>query len=710
MDIDKLVNSPNIAEDLDDQALAAIASECMSGYQDDLSSRAEWEEWYADGLKLALQAMEAKTTPWEGCSNVKFPLLTIAALHFHARAYPALMSMAEPVQCKVHWADPDGIIQARANRISRHMSFQVTEEDEDWEEQHDKMLLALPIVGTAFKKSYFDSVKKINKSELVLAQDLVVNYWAKDLATAGRVTHRLYFSKNDILERVRRGVYLDKQLSPRAPDTDPISEAKDEAQRRYPGGNDGTTPFEVLEQHCWHDLDEDGYAEPYIVTLCNGQILRIVANYFEESITRNSRNEVICISPGEWFTKYGFIPSPDGGFYDLGFYKLLGPLNESINTMINQLIDAGTMNNLQSGFLGRGIKMKSGEFNFRPGEWKRLESSGDDLKSGILPLPTKEPSGILLQLLTFLVGYGERIAGATETQVGENPGQNTPAETMRTMNTNGQRIFNGTYKRLWRSQRAEYRKLYKLNTLYFQHNRNYKEMTAGDMPFVGPQDYIQGDIDIRPSADPNIVSEEERKQQAMMVMSNALQIPGHKVYAAVKRAYEVLKVPDIEAVFPDPEGPNAIQQGPSVEQQKLQLEMQKLQLQQQELQMDHQHVTLKLQNEAQLNGAKIMELQAKAILALEEAKGVSTGHEIAMIQSQIAAAKNHQESLLRTIELMRGGKGGTGETGMAKAPTNKAFFGPPAGVENGNDGNMGGQRVQNDGGQPKSPRGSGDSD
>lgn len=703
MDIKKLVNSANIAEDMDKEQLASIAAEAMAGYREDLSSREEWEDWYAEGLKLALQVTEEKTTPWANCANVKFPLLTVAALHFHAMAYPALMSMADPVQCRVHFPDSDGIAQARANRISRHMSFQILEEDEDWEEQHDKMLLALPIVGTAFKKTYFDPVTKINRSELVLARDLVVNYWAKDITSARRLTHRLYFSKNDVLERVRRGVYLDIPMSISPPDTDPITEAKDETQSRYPSTNDGTTPFEVLEQHCWKDLDEDGYEEPYIVTLCNGQVLRIVANYFKESITFNDRKEVVCISPGEWFTKYGFIPSPDGGFYDLGFYKLLGPLNESINTMLNQIIDAGTLNNLQSGFLGRGVKMKGGEFNFRPGEWKRIESSGDDLGKNIIPLPTKEPSPVLLQLLTFLVGYGERIAGATETQVGENPGQNTPAETMRTMDSNGRRIFNGIYKRQWRNMRAEFRKMYTLNCLYFQHNKNYADMTKGDKPFIGKQDYVLDDVDIRPSADPNIVSEEERKQQAMIVMQNALQIPGHKVYNAVKRAYEVLKVPDIEEVFPDPEGPNAIQQGPSVEQQKLQLEMQKLQLQAQEMQMDHQHAMLKLQNEAQLNGAKIMELQGKAILALEEAKGVSTGHEIAMIQNQIAAAKNHQESLLRTIEMMRGNKDGERTTGVAKSPTNKAFFGPPAGTEDGDNGSMGSKGVQNGGRQPKSP-------
>lgn len=704
MDIKKLVESPNIAELLDDKKLAGIGAEAQRGYEEDKESRASWEEWYAESLKLALQVMEEKTTPWPKCSNVKFPLLTIAALHFHARAYPALLSMASPVQCRVHFADPGGIKAARAERISRHMSYQVLEEDESWEEHHDRMLISLPIVGTAFKKSYFDPVRKINRSELVLARDLVVNYWTKDLKTAPRATHILYFQKNDILERVRRGIYLDIPFTPTQVPTDVITEARDETQKHYPGAIDGASPKELLEQHCWLDLDEDGYEEPYIVTVCDGKVLRIVANYFEETITFNDRKEVICIEPGEWFTKYGFIPSPDGGFYDIGLGLLLGPLNESVNTMINQLIDSGTMNNLQAGILGRGVKFKGGVYTFVPGEWKRSESSGEDLAKGVYPLPTKEPSAVLLQLLTFLVGYGERVAGATETQVGENPGQNTPAETMRTMNENGQRIFNGIYKRIWRSMKAEFRKLFKLNSLYFELSRDFKEMTSGERPFIGTRDYDATDVDIRPSADPNIVSESERERLAMMVMQNALQIPGHKLYESVKRAYETLKVPDIEEVFPDPQGPNAIPQGPTIEQQKLQLEQQKLQLQAQEMQMNQQTAAIELQNEAQLNAAKIMELQAKAILALEEAEGINTGHEIAMIQNQIAAAKNHQESLLRTIEIMRGHKDGSGQVGVAKTPTNKAFFGPPAGTEDGTNGGMGGKGVPERGRQREGAR------
>ena len=227
--------------------------------------------------------------------------------------------------------------------------------------------------------------------------------------------------------------------------------------------------YKILEQHLWLDLDGDDYAEPYIafVRLDTKETLRVVARFFDEGdvirkydqrvrnlkemrkkavsvaespkemqdradeLTLSEGNEILRITPVKFFTKYTFIPSPDGGFYDLGFSALLGPVNESVNTMINQLIDSGTMNTTAGGFLGRGVKMKGGQTSFNPFEWKPVDSTGDDLRKSIFPLPVREPSTVLLQLLQILVTYGEKVSGATDIMTGISPGQNTPAETSR---------------------------------------------------------------------------------------------------------------------------------------------------------------------------------------------------------------------------------------------------------------------------------------
>ena len=363
--LEELLVSPNIAEMLDDQSLETIGMRSVQEYEMDRTSRQDWEKKMEDSMKLALQVVEAKSFPWPNSSNVKFPLITIAALQFHARAYPALIPGKDIVKCRVNTVDPDGMKQFRAERIENHMSYQLLEQDENWEDQMDKVLITTPIIGCSFKKTYWSQRSKSNVSELVLARDLVVDYWTKSLDTANRITQVIYLTKNDLRERTVRGIYRDIDLGQAQPkDPNPV---RDQAQGVHPSNDDRDMPYEVLEQHRYIDLDGDGYAEPYIVTVHKDskKVLRIVANYFDDSIER-VRGSIVFIKPEQYFTKFSFIPSPDGGFYDLGFGVLLGPLNESINTLVNQLIDAGTMSVTAGGFLGRGIKIRGGNQSFAP--------------------------------------------------------------------------------------------------------------------------------------------------------------------------------------------------------------------------------------------------------------------------------------------------------------------------------------------------------
>ena len=715
-----VIKAKNIANLLTPDECSRVANEVVDGYKNDKSSRSQWETDYAAAMQLALQITGIKTEPWENASNVKFPLITIAALHFHAKAYPMLIPGPDVAKCRVIGNPTPEKIQ-RASRVSTHMSWQLLEEDEDWEGEHDKAILVTGILGCAFKKTYFDPFRKYVTGRLVLPKDLVVNYWTKgDVNTAPRVTQVLEMSKNEVRERIVAGHYCDydKPPGPAAPQTDPITEAKNTRQGILPPVEDEATPTEILEQLCWYDLDGDGYSEPYVATVENGtssRLLRLKAR-FNSADVEKAKGKVQRIEPIKIYTKYELIPAPDGGFYPMGFGRLLGPINDAVNTMLNQIIDAATLSNYGGGFLGRGARFVGGTSTFKPQEWKQVNSTGDDLRKNLIPLPVREPSAVLLQLLMYLVGYGERIASANELQMGEDIGQNTPAATARTMNQNGSRIFAACYKRQWRGLRDELRVRYGLNAIYLEVDSEYENLTSGEGAMIQAADYLGPITDVRPAADPTMVDDEQRKAQANYLLSLAFKIPGFNRYLSTRRALEANGVQDIDKVFPpppvDPKNPQAMPDLPSppdpkmleiqIKQGELQLKQQEQQVASMSAQIEMKRMIMEMQQEAAESQARVMELQAKATKELAEAKGVETGHMVGILQVEMQAEKLRSDKMLKMIDLMQGhlegmakvgsdhaiklmektdaGSNGSvaGSTGLAAAPANGGFIAPPA--------------------------------
>ena len=655
--ITDLVYEANIATLLCKADLETIGSQVVKDFDNDLTSRSSWEKRTETSLKLALQVAETKNFPWPNASNVKFPLITIAALQYHARSYPVLIDSDLPVKCRVVGDDKDGTRALRSTRVEQHMSYQLLEEDEDWESEMDKVLITQPIVGCAFKKTYYDPIRKHNISENVLAKDLVVNYWTKSLETASRVTHVLQMSRNEIYERVARGLWVEvaegrqQQYSSTAMGNG-LQTAQDRAQGLTPPEpNDSSTPIEILEQHCHIDFDDDGYAEPYIVYVRrdNKQVARIVARYTDADVERNKEDVVLSIKAEQYFTKYPFVPSPDGGFYDLGFGVLLGPLNESINTIVNQLVDAGTMANTAGGFLSRGIKLRGGNYSFNPMEWKHVDTTGDDLRKGIVPLPVREPSQVLFTLLNLLINYGERIGGSVDILSGQNPGQNTPAETTRTMAEQGMKIFNGIFKRTHRSLKQEFRKLYRLNQIFVTDNTQYVS-NAKSQGIVLAADYDGPVTDVMPTADPSVTSDAQRMQQAAAVAQRVAATPGlYNRYEAEYTFLKAMKITNIDKLLPDPKGPNAV---PPPVNPKMQIEQLKAEAKKAESELAMKMGLLKLMGDAELNQAKIKKLEAEA----EAIKvGVATEGEkmrLNQINSEIALSRERREGILGSIETM----------------------------------------------------------
>lgn len=651
----QILAADNLTSVLDDEELDEIGQQVVTDFDLDKASRSDWEARTEESMKLALQVAENKTFPWPNASNIKFPLITIAALQYHARAYPTLIPSSNVVKCKINAVDLDGQLAVRAKRIESHMSYQLLEEDEDWEDQMDRVLITQPIIGCAFKKTYYDSLKGHNVSENILAKDLVVPYFTKSFDTASRISHVIYLKPNDVYERVAAGIYRECELSDNSYHTsDKLQQAQDKAQGMSPAGEDSDKHMEFIEQHRFLDLDGDGYKEPYIVVVHreSRKVVRIVARFFLDSVEFGTADKILRIKAEQYFTKFPFIPSPDGGFYDLGFGVLLGPLNNSINTLINQLVDAGTMSNTAGGFLSRGIKIKGGTHSFQPNEWKPVESTGDDLRKGIMPLPVREPNQVLFTLLSLLINYGERIGGSVDILVGQNPGQNTPAETSRTMAEQGMKIFSGIFKRTYRGLRDEFRKQYRLNQLYLT-----EKTTFGDS-LVYPDDY-RGEIgNITPAADPNMVSDSQRVMQAQALMMAAKEAPGlHNPYEVHKRYYEALRIQDVEAIMPDPKGENALPPpAPHYKVQEAQVKVQgKMQEVQAKIGVEKEKLQLKiaeLMQEADLARAEIAKMEAETLYLLEEADGVGTKHQIALLQTELGNRKLNQEHIHKAADIM----------------------------------------------------------
>lgn len=650
--LDLALAQVNLAEKLEEKERNEIASEVVRLYEVDERSREQWINQNDEWMKLALQTVERKDFPWEKASNIKYPLLTIAALQFASRAYPALVNSKDIVKAKVFGPDPTGELASTAEAISKHMSYQLLYETVGWEESMDKLCYILPIIGTCFKKVYYDPIKQANQSDLVLPKDLVVNYWANDLSDA-RKTHKLWYYPNRIRELINRGYYLDvpETSSPGTLVHERYSNTSISSRPINPG-DDTFSPRLILEQHTLLDLDKDGYYEPYIVTVDkeSGKLLRIGARFKSNDIKRDG-DKLISITPCEYFTKYTFLPNPDGGFYGAGFGMLLGGINEALNTLINQLVDAGTLANLQGGFMSKGIRINKGPMGFKPGEWIPVNNYGDDLRKGIFPLPFKEPSNVLLQLLGILASTGKEIASVSEVFTGKFPGQNTPASTTSAVIEEGMKVFTSIHKRIHRDVGEEFKLLYKLNQVYLPQRVEFSMPLAGtnttqeyavrqgdynQLPLQG--DHKSGDpfISIILASDPNMINDSQKVlkvQQLMEIQANLGTLNRSEI---TKKALDNIDVENKEALM-QPEPPSI---PPEIQLKQAELEETK-----RANQVNEQLEYAKLMSESRKRESEVI---------LNYAKAQQLG-DTAMIEQAKAEAeriKTQEESFRRTLELM----------------------------------------------------------
>jgi len=563
----------NIAELLDDEQLAAIGYDVDRGYDIDKRSRSDWEESAERAMNVALQVRQPKNYPFQGAANIKYPLVTVAALQFGARAYPAIVDgnrivkgqvlgrddgvpqkdengdpRIDPMNGEPLWITPPGVKKAKADRVSQHMSYQLMCEMEEWEEDTDVLLHHLPIVGCAFRKVWRSEELGRNKAEMVPAIHLVVNNKVRNLDEAPRVTHEIFLYPQDIEERRRSGTFLDIDL-PAPADTDG-------------SGGDDDAPHMFLEQHCYLDLDGDDYREPYIVTVHKDscQVVRIVANYNMENVSTSKDGERISRLPKEqYFVKYSFIPDPKGGFYDIGFGKLLESLSETIDTTINQMLDAGHLQNAGGGFIGTAVRLKKKEIKVSPGRFEQVEVAGD-IRQQIYNFEHAGPSPVLFQLLGMMVEAARDITAVKDILTGDS-GTDSPqtATTTLALIEQGLKVFTAIYKRVYRGLKQELKLLANLNAKHLSEEEYYTFLDQQQV--VAKEDYDLASMDIVPVADPKMVTDMQRSARANVVMT----IAGHPVLGGTLVPHEATKyIFDIAGMAEEAEKLVAKpQQGPS---------------------------------------------------------------------------------------------------------------------------------------------------
>jgi chaperonin GroES len=650
----ELMELTNIAEKLSEDDLSKIGEEAKRGYDYDLESRVQWERDNDEWMRLATQVREPKNYPWPRSSNVKYPLLTTAAMQFAARAYPSLVpSNGQVVKSQVIGKDPDGSKLELATRVNTFMSYQLMKEMKGWEEDMDKLLIMLPVSGTVFKKTYWDPVTQQNVSKLILPKNLVVNYWTECLETSERISERIEMSPRVMEERKRAKLFLNEDLG--TPNTPIIPTYLKGGQAAFhPASNDETTPYVIIEQHTFLDLDNDGYKEPYVVTFDydSGEVLRITARFDDSTMHFNAKDELLKIDPLQYYTKFGFIPNPDGSFYDLGFGMLLGPINESVNSLINQLVDAGTLSNLQGGFLGKGLRLKMGEQRFLPGEWKPVNATGDDLKKQIVPLPAKDPSDVLFKLMGSLITSGKELASVAEIFTGKMPGQNTPATTTMATVEQGMKVFTAVYKRLYRALDEEFKKLFNLNATYLN-PETYQEVTGIT---TGPEDFqVKNAYRICPGADPTAVSQTEKLMKAQGLME-LLPLGTLDPIEVTKRILDAQEQPNWEQILnkqiaqtgempPPPPDPKLqeMQMTGQLKQAELQMKGDAMQRQSEIKSRDaQQQAAMKQQNHAIEMQAAQDKLQIERAGALHKQRIFSAEGQQKLIQSQLEGRQKLQ--------------------------------------------------------------------
>ena len=538
----------NLAEFMDDGALTAVASELQESYDEMKSSRSDWEDGYLKGLDLLGFKYENRSEPFQGASGATHPVLAEAVTQFQALAYKELLPAGGPVRTQI-LGKVDPPKEQQAQRVKDFMNHQIMNVMKEYEPEFDQMLFNLPLAGSTFKKVYFDAVLGRTVSKFVPAEELVVPYTATSLEDADTIVHVLKMSGNDLRKQQISGFYRDIDLVEPSDSPTDIQEAKDKLGGVSAGAyNEMHTLLE-----CHVELDLEGFEDkniqtgeetniklPYIVTIDDesGEVLSIRRNYGAQDPLKKRK---------DYFVHFKFLPGL--GFYGFGLIHMIGGLSRTATAALRQLLDAGTLSNLPSGFKQRGIRVRDEAQPLQPGEFRDVDAPGGNLRDAFMPLPFKEPSATLLQLMGVVVQAGQRFASIADMQVGDG-NQSAAVGTTVALLERGSRVMSAIHKRLYQSLKCEFMLMADAFATYLP--KQYPYDVVGGQREIFAQDF-DARVDIIPIADPNIFSQTQRIQIAQTELQMAMSNPDlHNIYHAYRHMYEALGVKDVDILLPPP--------------------------------------------------------------------------------------------------------------------------------------------------------------
>ena len=555
----------NLAELLDDAELMRISNQLVDGIEKDKSSREDWERTYTDGLKyLGMKFDDERSEPFEGASGVIHPLLGEAVTTFQAQAYKELLPSGGPVKTQVIGAYDDAV-EEQAQRVKEFMNYQITHVMEEFDEELDQMLFYLPLAGSAFKKVYYDEGLGRAVSKFVAPEDLIVPYFTTDLETCPRITNVVKMPENEVKKLQAIGFYRKIEIET-GDDEQTTSDAKEEINKLTgiePSYDTGEVSL-LYEVHCnleidgFEDVDADGMPTgvklPYIVTIDanSNEVLSIRRNFAENDPLKNKI---------EYFVHFKFLPGL--GFYGFGLTHMIGGLSKASTSILRQLIDAGTLANLPAGFKTRGIRIRDEDTPIQPGEFRDVDAPGGSLRESIQPLPFKEPSGTLLNLLGILVDGGKKFASIAEINTGQgNP--NAPVGTTLALLERSTKVLSAIHKRLHNSQKKEFKLLAQVFKEYLP--AEYPYAIAGGQANIKLNDFDER-VDIFPVSNPDIFSQSQRiamAQEMMQLVQSNPEVHGPSgIYESYKRMYAAIGVDNIDKILqpPPPTDPKPTEAG-----------------------------------------------------------------------------------------------------------------------------------------------------
>ena len=535
----------NLADTLDEELLIQIAEDTVNNYTADKDSRAEWESMFERGFDLLGLKIEEASEPFEGACTAVHPMLIESAVKFQSKAIQEMFPSSGPVKTQILGkSTPERELQS--NRVKNFMNYQVTDQMPEYFDEFERMLFHLPLIGSAFKKVYYDANLKRPVSEFVPIDQFYVSYYASNLRKADRYTHVIYRSPVDLARDMRTGIYDDIEL-PDATNPNPtsLSEKMDTILGLSP--TESSDPqYTLLEQHCYLEIEED-YALPYIVTVeeQSQTVLSIRRNYKKDDKQQQKISH---------FVHYRFVPG--FGFYGFGLMHFLGNLTMTATAAMRSLVDAGQFANLPGGFKAKGVRMVGDNEPISPGEFKEIEATGVDLTKAIIPLPYKEPSSTLFQMLSFITATGQKFADSTEQIVSDASSYGPVGTTMALLEASS-KFFSAIHKRLHKSQKEEFKILARIDYEYLPSEYPYEVPYAEQSVFKKDFD---GRVDVIPVSDPNIPSNAHRMMISQMALQMAQQSPPgmFNIEALNRTILTAANLPNIEEILPPKKEPQAM--------------------------------------------------------------------------------------------------------------------------------------------------------